>query len=93
MTTKIKSGKTQAIRKLSPELDESFAWFLEHISPKQFSRALRDALVEITGAVEHAGTPGWLYELTDGLLNLFRALDIAEDEGKYDERDADDREG
>jgi hypothetical protein len=90
MVKKTKKKKEPA-RRLSQELDQQFGRFLERVSPKHFSRALRDAVIEITSDIEQQGTPSWLYELTDGLHTLFRALDIAEDEGKYSNRDIDER--
>lgn len=88
MAKKLKSKKkAEPKRLLSPELDRSFGLFLERVSPKLFSRSLRDAIVEITADLEEAGTPSWLYELTDGLQPLFYALDIAEDEWKYNDKD------
>ena len=67
---------------LSIKLQESFARFLDFVSPKHFSRSLRDATLEISENCEE-GVPLYHGDLVRGLEMFFHVLDLAEDEGKY----------
>ena len=67
---------------LSTELQEEFLHFLNFVSPKHFSRSLRDAMLEISKGCETA-TPNYYAQLIDGLEMFFHILDLAEDEGKH----------
>ena len=67
---------------LSIELQEKFAHFLSFVSPKHFSRSLRDATLEISKDCD-VGVPNYYAELIDGLEMFFHVLDLAEDEGKH----------
>jgi len=74
-----KSIKMKSVPSLSPEVQDAFAHFLERNPPKQFSRNLRNALLEVV-TCQHGDYPVYLNAFLLSMEMFFEVLDIAEDE-------------
>ncbi|MEJ7646960.1 MAG: hypothetical protein WKF87_20350 [Chryseolinea sp.] len=79
MPKRLKSIRKKSGSLLSPELQDAFAHFLERNPPKQFSRNLRNVLLEVV-TCQQGNHPLYLNTLLLSMEMFFEVLDAAEDE-------------
>jgi len=79
MSKRLKTTTKKSDAILSPELQDAFAYFLERNPPKEFSRNLRNVLLEVV-TCQQGNHPLYLNSFLLSMEMFFEVLDVAEDE-------------